>query len=88
MELAPAVKPYFRDERIVVLPRRRTARLAVLDLLAGQFEPGLRFKETEVNEVLAKFHPDYCALRRYLVEEDFLARHSGVYWRTGGTVEV
>jgi hypothetical protein len=86
--LAPVVKLYFRGERLVVLPRRRAARIAVLDLLARQFEPGLRYAEPQVNEVLLKFHPDFCALRRYLVDEDFLARQSGVYWRTGGTVEV
>lgn len=82
------VKPYFRGERLISVPRRRAARLAVLDLLAGQFEPGRKYPELQVNEVLGRFNPDYCALRRYLVEEDFLARSSGVYWRIGGTVSL
>ena len=29
---------------------------------------------------------DYAALRRYLVEEDFLARANDEYWRIGGVV--
>ena len=37
---------------------------------------------------LIAYHPDYAALRRYLVEEDFLARENGVYWRAGGSVEL
>ena len=28
----------------------------------------------KVNEILERFHPDYAALRRYLVEDQFLTR--------------
>ena len=34
------------------------------------------------------FHDDYAALRRYLVDEQFLTREANVYWRSGGTIEV
>lgn len=77
--------PYFREGRLAVIPRRRPARLALLDLLAGEFEPGRRYAEKTVNDVLARFHPDFCTLRRYLVDEDFMSREGGVYWRSGGT---
>ena len=33
-------------------------------------------------------YDDYAALRRYLVDEGFLTREGGIYWRSGGTVEV
>jgi hypothetical protein len=33
---------------------------------------------------LQLFHPDFAALRRYLVDEGFLTREDGVYWRSGG----
>ena len=88
MEVSNAVQPYFRDGYLVAVPRRRSARLAVLDLLAGQFEPGRRYTEKSVNSVLSRYHPDFCALRRYLVDEEFLERSDGVYWRAGGTFEV
>ncbi len=88
MEVSNAVQPYFRDGHLVAVPRRRSARLAVLDLLAGQFEPGRRYTEKSVNSVLSRYHPDFCALRRYLVDEEFLERSDGVYWRAGGTFEV
>jgi hypothetical protein len=30
---------------------------------------------------------DHCALRRYLVDEDFMSRTAaGTYWRSGGAV--
>ena len=82
------MKPYFRDGQLVAVPRRRSARLAVLDLLANDFEPGRRYTEEGVNSVLSRYHPDFCALRRYLVDEDFLERSGGVYSRVGGTFEV
>ena len=81
------LRAFFRNGRLVRLPAQRTKRLVVLDKLAREFEPGVRYPEVEVNEMLTAFHPDYAALRRYLVEEDFLARENGVYWRAGGTVE-
>jgi hypothetical protein len=40
-----------------------------------------------VSALLEVFHPDYAALRRYLVDEGFLSRDDGTYWRTGGSVD-
>jgi hypothetical protein len=88
MELEKALQPYFRGGRLVVIPRRRVARMAVLDAMANEFEPGRHYPEPAVNAVLANFHTDVCALRRYLVDEGFMDRREGVYWRSGGTVEV
>jgi hypothetical protein len=36
--------------------------------------------------MLGAMFSDYAALRRYLVEEDILARASNEYWRIGGPV--
>jgi hypothetical protein len=44
--------------------------------------------EQEVNDLLAPIHSDVAALRRHLVDEQFLTRQAGVYWRSGGTVDV
>ena len=42
--------------------------------MAQAFEPGRRYPERVVNEILKPLFDDYCALRRYLVDEDFLSR--------------
>lgn len=76
------------DGRLHTIPSKHAKLLVVLDHLAQSFEPGQRYREAEVNEILQRFHPDHAALRRYLVENDFLAREEDVYWRSGGTVEV
>ena len=49
-------------------------------------KPGVRYPERYVSLFLGALHSDYAALRRYLVDEDFLSRAGGEYWRSGGTV--
>lgn len=70
------------------MPAKRNKRLIVLDRIARSFEPGVRYPEAEVNLILGAVHPDYAMLRRYLVDEQFLSRDHGVYWRIGGSVDV
>ncbi len=74
------------DGSLLSIPTRVRKRLVVLDHVSQQFEPGRRYDETAVNNILRAFHPDVAALRRYLVEEGFLDRDDGLYWRSGGTV--
>jgi hypothetical protein len=74
--------------RIAQMPAKRSRRLLVLDHVARAFEPGRRYAERDVNVVLRAFFADYAALRRYLVDEGFLARDGGEYWRTGGSVDI
>ena len=82
------LRTFFDDEgRLTSIPAKRAKRLVVLDHLAQRFEPGERYPETEVNRRLREAHEDVAALRRYLVDEGFLSRDGGIYWRTGGTVE-
>lgn len=75
------------DGSLSAIPTKIRKRLVVLDLLAQQFEPGESYDESQVNNRLRPFHPDVAALRRYLVEEGFLDRADGRYWRSGGTVD-
>jgi hypothetical protein len=76
------------DGRLRTIPSKHSKLLVVLDRLAQEFEPGQTYPEAEVNQVLRRFHPDYAALRRYLVENGFMTREDNVYWRSGGTFDV
>ena len=75
------------DGSLTSIPTKIRKRLVVLDRLSQEFEPGERYDEAAVNNRLRAFHPDVAALRRYLVEEGFLDRADGQYWRSGGTVD-
>jgi hypothetical protein len=82
------VDRFLVDGRLAMMPTRRAKRRVVLDYIARCFEPGVRYPEKEVDVVLRAFHDDFAALRRYLIDEDLLSRENGVYWRSGGPVEV
>ena len=84
----PIVRRFLKDGRLVVIPARWSKRRLVLDWLSQHFEPGRIYPEAVVNTVLRTFHPDYASLRRYLVDEGFMERRQGFYWRAGGTFDV
>ncbi|WP_091362524.1 DUF2087 domain-containing protein [Geodermatophilus telluris] len=100
-EAAPAPEPlsedpaesavlaaFVRDGRLVSIPAQQSKRRVVLEHLVRVFDAGVRYPEREVNALLAVWHPDTAALRRYLVDEGLLSRSAGLYWRSGGWVDV
>lgn len=89
----PSVWRLALPERAVVsfeIPASRAKRQIVLQRLALEFDVGHHYTEREVNEILFAFHPDWSALRRYLVDEGYLDRghidDENRYWRSGGRV--
>jgi len=85
-EEAAVLGRFFSGSRLATIPTNRDKRRLVLDRLAQEFEPGLRYDERDVNSMIQVFHEDYATLRRYMVDEGFMTRAEGVYWRSGGRV--
>ncbi len=83
----PLLRVFVAGGRIQAMPAKHSRRLLLLDKIAQGFEPGVRYPERNVSLFLGALHSDYAALRRYLVDEDFLSRSHGEYWRSGGTVD-
>ncbi len=75
------LRDYLVDGRLKTIPRQWKKRDAILRYLLEQFEPGRRYSEKEVNDILSRSHEDYAALRRYLVDSQYLDRARDVYWR-------
>lgn len=82
------LRNFVKDGRLLQIPMTGSKRRIVLEYLVTVFEPGVRYPEREVNTLLAVWNPDYAALRRYLVEARLMSRDAGVYWRSGGRVDV
>jgi hypothetical protein len=74
--------------RITAMPASAAKRRTLLDWLARRFEPGRRYAEVDVTAMLDGHAEDAVTLRRYLIDESFLDRSGGEYWRSGGTVDV
>jgi hypothetical protein len=70
------------DGRIKQLPNQPKKLLPVLKYALQNFEAGKRYREKEVNEILARLYKDTAALRRYLIDYKLLARErdGSTYW--------
>ena len=73
------------DGSLKSIPAQRKKMEAVLRYVVKAFEPGKRYSEKQVNEILARFHADTASLRRELVGYQLMEREGGGgdYWRTG-----
>jgi hypothetical protein len=80
------LRTFFRNGRLTEIPAKESKRRIVLERIALEFEPGVRYDERTVNAIAGRFFNDHAALRRYLVDEGFLSRERGEYWRSGGRV--
>jgi len=72
---------FFENGRLKEIPARLKKRRVILRWLCNQFEYGRSYTESEVNALIKRYHPDTAALRRELIDERFMAREAGVYWR-------
>jgi DNA-binding HxlR family transcriptional regulator len=70
------------DGRLKVIPAQRKKRDVVLRHILKAFQPGVRYTEKQVNEILAGFHEDTATLRRELIMNKLMQRAEGEYWRT------
>ncbi len=82
------LRTFFRNGRLTEIPAKESKRRIVLERIALELEPGRHYDEKEINVIVGRFFNDYAALRRYLVDEGFLDREGGVYWRAGGRVDL
>jgi hypothetical protein len=82
------LRAFFRDGRLTEIPAKEGKRRVVLERIALEFEPGVHYDEREVNTIVGRFHADHASLRRYLVDERLLDREHGIYWRSGGRIEI
>jgi len=76
------IEQFFREDgTLISIPAKSTKRLAVLHRIAAQFSAGTRYPEKELNEIIARFHDDTAAIRRYMIENQIMERdRDSNYW--------
>jgi len=78
------VRDYLRkDGSLKTIPAQKKKLEAVLRHIIKSFEPGKRYSEKKVNEILSNFHEDTASLRRELIGSGLMKREGGggEYWR-------
>ena len=71
------------EGRIKAFPAQDKKLQVLLRYVLKDFEPGVRYTEKKVNEILARYNEDTAFLRRSLVEYKLMDRKGGggEYWR-------
>lgn len=72
---------FFEYGRLKSIPAQRKKELICLEEIAKELELGRPYPERELNQVLLRFHQDYCTLRRDMISEGILRREEGLYTR-------
>jgi hypothetical protein len=70
-----------RDGTLKEIPAQQKKLLAVLRHIVKEFEPGQEYGEKQVNDIMARYHPDTASLRREMIGYKLMRRASGKYWR-------
>jgi biotin operon repressor len=72
-----------KDGSLKTIPAQRKKLEAILRYVVKAFEPGRRYSEKKVNEILSGYHEDTASLRRELVGSGLMKREGGggEYWR-------
>lgn len=72
---------FFEYGRLKSIPAQRKKERICLEEIAKELELGRPYPERELNQVLLRFHQDYCTLRRDMISEGILCREDGLYTR-------
>jgi predicted transcriptional regulator len=77
------LRDYLENGRLKTIPAQHKKREVILRHILREFEPGRRYAETEVNEIIGSFHEDYATIRREFIERRMMDREGGGgdYWR-------
>ena len=72
---------FFKYGKLTQIPTQRKKREIVLQEIVKEFEAGRKYDETEVNEIIHRFHDDHCTIRREMIACGIMVRENAMYWR-------
>ena len=67
--------------RLKTIPAQRKKKRIILEEIVGAFDFDRLYSEQEVNQIILRYHDDFCTLRRDMIAEKLLARDQKGYWR-------
>ena len=66
---------------VLFIPTQQKELMVILRYMAKDFKPDVKYPESQVNQILRRYHEDTAALRRYMADNGLLKRERGIYWR-------
>ena len=75
------ISHFFKYGRLTQIPTQRKKREIVLFEILKQFEIDREYDEKEVNEIIVRYHEDFCTIRREMIAFGMMTRHHETYKR-------
>ncbi len=72
---------FMKKGRFETFPVQYKRRKYILEYILRQFELNRIYTEKEVNEIIVRYHDDYCRVRRDFIDEKMMNRKDGKYRR-------
>ena len=72
---------FFKYGRLTQIPTQRKKREIVLAEIVRQFSFDRDYDEKEVNEIILRYHDDYCTIRREMIAFGMMTRSFEIYRR-------
>ena len=75
------LRTFFEYGRLKAFPAQRKKLVICIEEIAKAFELGREYPERELNEIIERYHEDYCGIRREMLAEGIMSREGTVYRR-------
>ena len=75
------ISNFFKYGRLTQIPTQRKKREIVLAEILEQFDFDREYHEKEVNEIILRYHEDFCTIRREMIAFGMMTRDHEIYKR-------
>lgn len=75
------ISHFFKYGRLTQIPTQRKKREIVLTEILEQFDFNCEYPEKEVNEIILRYHEDFCTIRREMIAFGMMMRDHETYKR-------
>ena len=75
------ISNFFKYGRLTQIPTQRKKREIVLAEILEQFDFNREYPEKEVNEIILRYHEDFCTIRREMIGFGMMTRDHEIYKR-------
>ena len=75
------ISHFFKYGRLTQIPMQRKKREIVLAEILEQFDLNREYPEKDVNEIILRYHEDFCTIRREMIAFGMMTRDHEIYRR-------
>ena len=75
------ISNFFKYGRLTQIPTQRKKREIILAEILEQFDFDREYPEKEVNEIILRYHEDFCTIRREMIAFGMMTRDHEIYKR-------